>query len=69
MTEAYAVLRDMNLFLYSCSVLHSTPYVEYLNYLGRMIKIMQDKQAKLNPGLSWKKHYSTRRLSSPANLN
>ena len=42
--------------------------VEYFNYFGSMITMIQDVQVKLNPGLPWQKQHSTRRrLFSPAN--
>jgi len=43
--------------------------VEYFNYLGSMITLMQDVQVKLHPGLPWQKQHSTRRrLFSPVNV-
>ena len=42
--------------------------VEYFNYFGSMITMIQDVQVKLNPGLPWQKQHSTRRrLFSPVN--
>jgi hypothetical protein len=42
--------------------------VEYFNYLGSMIKMMQNVFVKLKPGLPWEKQYSAkRRLFPPAN--
>jgi hypothetical protein len=35
--------------------------VEYFNYLGSMIKIMQDVHVRLDAEFSWLKQHSTRR--------
>jgi hypothetical protein len=43
-------------------------YVEYFNYLGSMIIMMQGVHVKLKPELPWQKQHSARRrLFSPAN--
>jgi hypothetical protein len=39
--------------------------VYYFNYLGSLIKVIQDAGVKLNPGLSQQRGHSTRRRLSP----